>query len=63
MIYHREPALILAFVSSIIALGIGFGLDVTPQQFSLIMAAVVSGAGVWIRSKVTPVDKDGNPVK
>jgi uncharacterized membrane protein YccC len=55
MIFNREPALILTLASSLIALVIGFGVNVSSQQFALIMAAVTAVAGVWIRTKVTPV--------
>jgi hypothetical protein len=55
MIFDREPALILAAVQAIIALAIGFGLDITTEQVGLILAATAAVIGVITRSKVTPV--------
>ena len=40
--FGREPALWMGAVGAVIALGIGFGLPVTPVQFGLIMAAVAA---------------------
>ncbi len=57
MIFNREPAAILALVGSIIALAIGFGLDITGEQVGLIMAAVTALIGFVTRSQVTPVAK------
>ena len=55
MIFNREPALILAAVQAVLAVAIGFGLDVTPEQLALILAATAAILGVVTRSKVTPV--------
>jgi hypothetical protein len=54
MVFRREPAVILALVSAVIALAVGFGLDVTAEQAGLIMAAVSAVIGVVTRSQVTP---------
>ncbi len=62
MIFNREPALILTLVAAVISLAVGFGLDITGEQVSLIMSAVVAVMGVWIRSKVSPVDSDGKVI-
>lgn len=56
-IFGREPALVLGLVSALIALSIGFGLNITAEQVSLIMAAVVAVASFVTRSQVTPVTK------
>jgi len=55
MIFNREPALILAAVAALISLAVGFGLDWTGEQVSLVMVAVQAIVGVIVRQKVTPV--------
>lgn len=57
MIFGREPALILGFLAALLALGIGFGLDLTTEQVGLIMAAASALVGVITRSVVTPTSK------
>lgn len=52
--FGREPAVWLAAISAVVALGIGFGLPVTPGQFGLIMAAVAAVLGLLTRSQVAP---------
>lgn len=54
MIFDREPALILAAVNALLALAVGFGLEVTGEQQALIHAAVSAVLGVIVRRKVTP---------
>jgi len=54
VIFNREPALILAAIQGILAVGIGFGLDVTTEQLALILAASAAVLGVVTRSQVTP---------
>ena len=54
MIFKREPAVILGLVSALIAVAIGFGLDITSEQVGLIMAAVSAVIGVITRSQVSP---------
>jgi hypothetical protein len=53
--FNREPALILAAVQALLAVAIGFGLDVTPEQLALILAATAAVLGLITRSKVEPV--------
>ena len=55
MILGREPALLLGLVQAVIALAIGFGLHISPEQFGLIMAATAALAAVIVRQQVTPV--------
>lgn len=55
--FGREPAVILSLVSALIAVGVGFGLDVTPEQVGLIMAAVSAVIGFVTRSQVTPTSE------
>lgn len=54
MIFKREPAVILAAIEAIIALAIGFGLDLTGEQVALILGAVAAVFGVITRSQVSP---------
>ena len=54
MIFNREPALLLGALQAIIALSIGFGLDLTPEQVGLIMAAASAVVAVIVRQNVTP---------
>jgi len=55
MILGREPALVLGLIQAVIALAIGFGLKVSPEQFGLIMAACAAAAAVIVRQQVTPI--------
>ena len=55
MIFNREPALILAAVQAVLAVAIGFGVDITTEQLALILAATAAVLGLITRSKVTPV--------
>jgi hypothetical protein len=54
--FGREPALILAFLHAVVALAIGFGVDITTEQFALIEAALAAFLGLVVRSQVAPVD-------
>jgi len=51
-LWGREPALILAVVQAAIALAVGFGLNLTAEQVSLITALVAAVIGVLIRRQV-----------
>jgi hypothetical protein len=57
--FGREPAVILSAVSAALLLAVGFGLEVSTDQQTLIMGAVgavislVTGAAT--RTQVTPV--------
>jgi hypothetical protein len=53
--FGREPAVILGLVGAVIALGVGFGLNVTPEQTGLILAATSAVLAFVTRSQVTPV--------
>lgn len=52
-LWGREPALILAAAGSILALLVGFGLKVSPEQQALIYAAISAVLGVVVRQQVT----------
>lgn len=51
-LWGREPALILAVIQAAIALAVGFGLNLTAEQVSLITALVAAIIGVVIRRQV-----------
>lgn len=53
--FGREPALWLGLIQAVIALAVGFGLDWTAEQVSLVLAAVAAIVAVVVRSQVTPV--------
>jgi membrane associated rhomboid family serine protease len=56
MILGREPALILGALQAILALGVGFGLKLSPDQMALVLAASAAVFAVITRSQVTPVN-------
>ena len=51
---NTEPALVIGAVMAVLAVLVGFGLDVTEEQMALIAAALVAVGAVFTRSKVTP---------
>ncbi len=51
--WTKEPAMILAVLNAGLALGMGFGLKVSPHQLALISAFVSSVLGLITRSQVT----------
>ncbi len=55
----REPAVISGAVNALIALAVGFGLELSTEQVGLIMAAVAALLSLVVRSKVTPLDSSG----
>lgn len=55
----KEPAVVLQTVGALVALAVGFGLDITAEQVGLIMAAVTAVLGLVLRSVVVPA---GNAV-
>ena len=58
-IFGREPALILGAVQALLALAVGFGLQVTPEQMALILAASAAVFAVITRQNVTPTAPQG----
>lgn len=54
-IFGREPVAILAAVNAGLALGVGFGMNVTSEQQALIAAAVSAVLALAARSQVVPV--------
>ena len=54
--FGREPALWLGAIQACLALAVGFGLNLTPEQMSLILAASAAIFSVITRSQVTPTN-------
>lgn len=60
---HREPVAVITAVTTLIeaaiALAVGFGLDLKPEQVALLMAVIVAAGNLvntlWARAHVTPV--------
>lgn len=52
-LWQAEPAVIVSLVSALIALAVSFGLDLSGDQTSAIMAVVTILAGLLIRTQVT----------
>jgi hypothetical protein len=55
--FGREPALIIGVVQALVALAVGFGLDITEEQVGLILAGVAAVLALVTRSQVTPASK------
>lgn len=55
LIFQREPAMVMAAVNAVIALGVTFGLDLSVEQVGAILAATAAVLGLIVRSKVSPV--------
>lgn len=54
-LWNREPAAIIGMVQALLAVAIGFGLDLSSEQLGLILAALAAVLGFITRSQVTPV--------
>lgn len=57
MSLNTEPVAIVAAIEALLALAIGFGLDVTAEQMALILAATTAVLALFVRSQVTPTVK------
>lgn len=55
-ILGREPVMFLALVQTALALGVGFGLDLTGEQTAAVMAFAAAVLGFLARSQVTPTE-------
>lgn len=62
-LWGREPALILGAVQTLLALAVGFGLNISTEQVALILAASAAVLSVVVRSQVTPVAGVGREVE
>lgn len=52
---RQEPALVFAFASAGLSLGVAFGLPLTAAQKGAILVVLQAGIGLILRSRVTPV--------
>lgn len=57
MIFGREPAVFLGMIAAILSVALGFGLEISVEQFGLVMAAVSAVVAFCVRQSVTPVNK------
>lgn len=55
-LFGREPALVLGAINAILALAVGFGLNITSEQVGLINAAVAAIISVIVRQRVSPIE-------
>lgn len=53
-LWNREPVMFMAVIQAGIALGISFGLHLSPEQIGAIMAFSAALIGLVARAKVTP---------
>lgn len=53
-LWGREPALLIGLANALLALAIGFGANITPEQVGLILAAATAVLAVVVRQNVTP---------
>jgi hypothetical protein len=62
MILGREPVLFYAVIAAVINLVTLLGLNLSDAQQGAILAVTTAVLGLLARSKVSPVDSDGNPI-
>ena len=55
---NREPVAIAAAVRSVVVMAVTFGLDWSAEQVAALVVAVEVVAGLFVRSKVSPVADD-----
>lgn len=54
-LWGREPALFLGLANAVLAVVVGFGLPVTPEQVGLVNALVAAIIAFAVRSQVNPM--------
>lgn len=54
MRFSDEPAVWVGLLQAVLALAIGFGLDLSEEQVALILAVVAAASAVLVRSRVSP---------
>ncbi len=54
MLWGREPVLYLTLVEVSLALAVGFGLQLSGHQVTLIVALIAAVLGIVTRQRVTP---------
>lgn len=56
---NSEPVMVKELIAAAIALGVAFGLQLSPEQQGSIMAFVTISLGLVARSRVSPIgEKD-----
>lgn len=58
--FKTEPALLIGALNALIALAVGFGLELSGEQQALIAAAVAAVLSVAVRRRVSPVAAAGD---
>lgn len=53
-LWGREPAMVLAFVQTVLVLAVTFGLKLTPEQTGAILALTAVVLGLITRTQVSP---------
>jgi hypothetical protein len=56
-LWGREPAMVLAFVQTLLVLCVTFGLKLTPEQTGAILALTAVVLGLITRTQVSPTVK------
>lgn len=59
----REPVAVQAVIQAAIAMAMGFGFDISPEQMGLILMFTAAVLGLITRQQVTPFISTGVPVK
>lgn len=54
---QSEPALVTTLVTTLVALGTSFGLDLSPEQVGAITAVTAAVMGIFTRQSVRPLVK------
>lgn len=55
-IFGNEPALVMGAINALLAVAVGFGLNITIEQAALINAAAAAIVSLIVRSQVSPVN-------
>ena len=53
----NEPALAVALLQALIAVGVSFGLDLSPAQMGAIVTLAAAAAALFVRQRVSPVSQ------
>ena len=54
MTWSKEPAVWVGLLQAVLALAVGFGLDITEEQLALSLAVAAAVSAVVVRSRVSP---------
>lgn len=55
----KEPALIAGLIQAVLGLLLAFGVQLSQEQVGAVMAVTAAVLALVVRSRVTPVDRDG----